>query len=161
MSLTVKTAVIHGLAWLYEIEQPPGALATHHGIHVRVTEARRTLFFVPRGEHGTPLIVVNVSTRADGGGRPGPLGVGEVEALAQWCTRLRVSVAGTRHGVHEDTGSIELSRVANRSLVEATDRYNAGCPDHDGEFFCGCNWARHGRSLLRIPRMLDRSETTS
>lgn len=159
MSLTVKTAVIHGLAWLYEIEQPPGALVDHHGITVRVVDEARMLHFIPEGSGFAPVIVLGVDTFLPGH-TSARLNMGELDALAQWCRFIRTDVAKTWNGQGE-SGSIGLVRTAHPSLLTAVEKYRAGCTTHNRSVFCDCGWKRHGRSLLRIPRMLDRSETTS
>jgi len=161
MSMTVKTAVVHGISWLYRIEQPNGALVDHHGIAVHLDDEKRMMWFVPRGANDRPLIVLATKPPINGDAlKSVPLGPGELDALATWCETIRVPVIRAWNG-DLDIGSIALALPAHPSLLRARQAYTDGCPDHPTEsVFCRCGWQRAGRAKLRLPRMFDRSEST-
>jgi hypothetical protein len=155
MSMTVKTAVVHGIAWLFDMEQPEGAVISPHGLAVSVPDERRTVRFLPRGSHGYPVIVL---THED----PNlPLRLNEVESLGQWCQRLRVTVRQTWNGHPSSTGSVELFRSARPSLRQAVERYEEGCPQHAPALECECSWYTVGRACLRLPQVLAREGVTA
>lgn len=153
MSITLKTAVVYGLAWLFEIEQPPGAIVPPHGIAVELPDIGRTLGFIPRGQHGSPVIVLSVTrpTWRDGQCLT-PLNREEHDTLAAWCERLHRPVYGVWNGHPWDMGCIGLARDPHPSLRAASDRYLAGCPEHrDRDHVCGCPWFSRGHAQVRYP----------
>lgn len=161
MSITVKTAVVHGVAWLYDIAQPPGALVAHHGIHTRANEDERLVWFVPQGPTGLPVVVVS-AWRPEGGVFRTPFIRAEVTRLADWLTSLNLGVADVRFPPNysngtEWTGAIDLTREANPSLVASLRAYESGCPKHRGSVLgCPtvCTWKSEGLARLRVPGIL-------
>ena len=143
-----------GLAWLYDVDQPAGAITSHHGVSCRAAD--RTFNFVPSGAKDLPVIVVNVAA---------PVWVGTVRhkltnplcpgELAVWSTLLRTlghDVRETWNGAGE-TGSIGLARRAAPSLLAALSRYRHGCHGHDGHkgtVFCA-EWYSEGHAQLVPP----------
>ena len=148
-----------GLAWLYDTEQPDGALLQHHGAHITTAHDSRVYQFAPDGDRGTPVVAVEVA-------RPRyddiagewvcltPLRLGELAELAAFIAAEGVPVRGTWNGEPgQHIGSVGLGRRAGLSLRDAVSLYRHGCPEHDS-VFCpddGCRWYANGKAHVVWP----------
>jgi hypothetical protein len=157
MSITLKTAMVYGLAWLYEIEQPPGAVVPPHGIEFELPEIRRTLRFVPRGTSDQPTVVLAVMhPRWRDGQCLNPLDREEQHALAAWCVRIHHRIRTPDPVNPGDSACLVLERHPHPSLCAAVRRYEDGCPDHGGAIRgCGCPWLSCGLDQVRYPYRFD------
>lgn len=175
----VKAVLAAAVAWLYDQEQPEGAVAHHLGpAGFRLGD--RVYEVIAAGADGGPVIVVRVagcdlapgewrgfegeySHRSYGGWtEPFPDGpCAEVLAVVEAVAGLGAEVKGTWNGApHCTSGSIGLAARARPSLLAALARYHAGCPAH-GSVFCGpgshreadrdCTWYTDGTRLLVSP----------
>jgi hypothetical protein len=151
-------ALAAGLRWLYDTEQPVGAILHHSGVILRSAD-NRTFGFVPSGARQRPVVVVDV-TKVEWIDRgpyefkepANPLEPGELEALAEQISALGFEVDGTWNGHPGIAGSIGLKRTANPSLLAAVDVYLAGCQEHPNRsVFCDCGWYSAGRALVVPP----------
>jgi prevent-host-death family protein len=149
-----------GLTWLYETEQPDGAIDQHHGVTSPEVGGRRYRF-IPQGDPGIPgpIVVVDVAHprmlrspyRAANplGGRE------EVDEVIAALARLGREVVDSWNGNEGNiTASLALADAAHDSLLAVVRRYGEGCPDHDGSVFChgeGCTWFADGHKLLVRP----------
>jgi hypothetical protein len=146
-----------GLRWLYEVEQPEGALLQHHGVSLAAPEANRRLSFVPAGFGGGVVAAVDVALIGWKQLRKykvatNPLEPGELADLSAMLNALGAEVVRTWNGHPGTTGSLALHQPAHPSLRAAVDRYRAGCPDHPAKHvFCECGWYQAGRRLLIEP----------
>jgi hypothetical protein len=172
--VNVKAVLAAAVEWLYDTDQPDGAIMSHHGAGPR-RFGDRTYAATPTGAQGLPVIVIEVADRyldsgkwrgLDGefdkadftsGGRPranptAPVPVAaEILAAVAILEDLGVQVRETWNGAPWNTsGSIGLSRPARPSLVAAVTRYRAGCAEHGG-VFCSCSWYADGNRLIVGP----------
>lgn len=164
MSGNRKVALTAGLKWLFETEQPEGAMASHHGEDVRDQDGNRRYSFVPRGSRSNraPVVVVNVLDKkyeerdqyrelANG------LDEGEMDAVAADLEALGYTVIDRWNGsTGGETGSLALEGSAHPSLLAAVALQQAGCTNKGdehktGSVFCGCGWAVTGRQQLVRP----------
>jgi len=150
----VRAVLAAGLAWLYDVEQPPNALIQHHAVPGPVI-GTRWYGFCPVGADQLPVISVRVAAPQWEPGRwelLNPIG-GDAEMKL---TRALVESLGypTRqwwNGAGE-SGSIGLQRPAHHTLRAAVRRYGAGCPTHPAHgVFCPCGWFKAGNDLLVDP----------
>ena len=144
-----------GLAWLFNTEQPDGAISMHHGETAPEVD-NRTYRFCPAGVAAAAVVIVEVPhyKLVMPGYRPEPaIEPGEMGKLVAAIEALDVRVASTWNGTGFTTGSVGLVRPAGPSLAAAVRRYHAGCPDHDGNVFShdGCTWFVDGARLLVRP----------
>ncbi|MER7707174.1 hypothetical protein ABTX81_30275 [Kitasatospora sp. NPDC097605] len=144
-----------GLAWLYDTEQPDGAILQHHGAHLG-THGNRRYSVTPTGAVDLPVLVVDIADPDFDFQRQAPRNVlapGELAVLAAALTRLGAEVRTTWNGTGI-TGSVGLRRPAHPTLVAAVDRYRARCPTHHS-VFCGreqaCTWYATGNALITRP----------
>lgn len=162
----LRPALAAGLEWLYETEQPPGAVLSHHGVDLRVPEANRRLSLVPSGYRSLPVVVVEVLEKTYEP-RTGPqyprltngLERGEIAQIVQVIESLGCTVDtiwNARPG--SSSGSIGLLAPAGPSL-RPVQAYRRHCPTHR-TVFCGhspergghnCSWYRDGRALVVEP----------
>lgn len=143
-----------GLTWLYDTDQPDGAILQHHGLSNG--DQHRGYRFIPQGYGARPVVVVDVIEQEwDGTGDSyrclNSLGRGEAADLAALIDSFGVPVASRWNGAPGSvTASIGLELPARPSLVAAVSRYRAGCSIHD-DVFCdrdGCTWYRDGRQRV-------------
>lgn len=149
-------ALVSGLRWLFDVEQPATALVRAEGIALPPLVGRR-LIFVPGSDRDAAAVIVQAlatPTTAE------MLGDDEISALAAAAERL----TGAAVTVHRPTETvhaarIQLSRLAHRSLRAALTRFRAGCPVHH-QPACGhtrgpeapCQWyARGAKALIGPP----------
>lgn len=132
-------ALVVGLRWLYDTEQPPAAIVDHRGRRLR-SAGDRTVRFTPVGWQGRVVVVLIPTTNTHG--RVRPVSAGELEAFADAVSDLGEDVVSTWSG--ELRGFVALSRPAHPSLRAAVQRYEDGCPDHGGAPACGCGWLAAG-----------------
>lgn len=147
-----------GLAWLFETEQPDGAILQHHGL-IHDAEGDRRYCFVPEGAWNRPVVVIDIADPKWSGPMTNrtllnPLAPTELEQFAEAIAALGYPTAGTWNGHPGPSGSVSLSRTAHPSLLAAVNRYRAGCPAHPARrVFCDCGWYRDGFSLLIQPAL--------
>jgi hypothetical protein len=163
------TAVLTaGLTWLYDTEQPDGAILHHSGESLPA-EGNRRFSFIPAGGSREAIVVVDVAhvgwvdvdpwTKAPAN----PLGPGELERITDALAELGARVARTWNGYPATTGSLALVRPAHPTLLAAVDRYHAGCLEHPGygrgDVFCDCDWYGHGNArVIRLRSRLDHAD---
>lgn len=151
----LRHVVAVSLDWLYDTEQPDGAILNHHGITPwRSEPANRYLEVCPRVKDDLPVLVLEVLHRDHHGPASRPrntLERGELEQLATIVQELGEPVLDIWNGHPATTGSVQLARPAHPTLVAAVERYHRGCPDHTGGVFCGCGWYAVGNRLIRKP----------
>ena len=174
----VKTVLAAAMAWLYDTDQPGGAIMQHHGPGgFRLGD--RYYDLTPTGAENLPVISVTVAGaefkpgcwRGFGGEYSdsfhaksvlvprGPCE--EFLGVVSLAAELGAEVRETWNGaISHTSGSIGLAAPARPSLVAAMSRYQAGCPVH-GTVFCGwqgstdeeraCTWYADGRRLVVPP----------
>ncbi|MFJ2780216.1 hypothetical protein [Kitasatospora sp. NPDC087315] len=152
----VHRILIAGLAWLYDTEQPDGAILQHHGTTLG-THDNRHYTVTPTGAMNLPVFVVDIVDMDFDFERsePGPrnvLAAGELAALADTLAAFGAEVRTTWNGTGV-TGSIGLRRPAHPTLTAAVDRYHARCPTHHNVFCSdqGCTWYTDGHVLINHP----------
>lgn len=169
MSLTpAQTAMLHAaLDWITGVEQPDGAIITHHG---RISPDADGLRFDICNAHMTVLVIVQRSKVEWDKSRvewvlANPLTEQEMTdaetALTDWLAGTG-TVVDRWNGAGCESGSLLTNRRAHPSLAAALARYRANCPEH-GHPFCGskisatspgeadCRWWADGRALLVEP----------
>lgn len=154
-----EQALTAGLHWLYHTEQPAQALVERCG--VRITVPTRSLRFLPIGDDGTPLIIVDahMPRRAPACSSPAPctLPKAELAALADELTTRGMPPA--RWHYHGSTGTMVLSIPPHQTLRAAVDRYSHGCPWHHslicdapvGSGGQACPWHINGHNAAAWP----------
>lgn len=156
MSDDLEAALAAGLRWLYDTEQPEGAILQSNSGATTVAGNRRFMFG-PCGWASRPVVVVDVvHVEWTGDGRDGrpanPLLPGELDDLTASLAALGADVAATWNGHPGTTGSLGLARLAHPTLLAAAHRYTAGCPDHPNRgVFCDCGWYANGYRLIVRP----------
>ena len=136
-------ALIVGLRWLYDTEQPATAIVDHRGRRLR-SAGDRTVRFTPVGWQGRAVVVLIPTADANGSRRP--VSAGELEAFAETVRDLGEEVVATWSG--QLRGMAALARPAHPSLRAAVRRYEAGCPEHNGDPVCACGWLAIGRDQV-------------
>lgn len=144
--MSARTSILAaGLRWLYETEQPDGAMVFHLGTVLGDSDGSRTYGFVPDGI-GRPVVVVKVARQEwkdEGSDRvlANPIGVDELIEVAAELSKLGAKVVHTWNGHPSPTGSLALDQLAHPSLLAAVEKYSAGCPVHpQRSVFCDCGW---------------------
>lgn len=147
MSITVKTAIVQGVAWMYETQQPEGALLPAQGFVIPVPDEQRTVSLHPLGAHDRPVIVVAHTDPEQS------LRRNEIKTLATWCQRMRISVRNVweHHPCHG--GTVELGKRSHPTLAQASRAYGDGCPEHGYRTDPACDWYTRGYALLRTPSL--------
>jgi hypothetical protein len=152
----VRAVLAAGLTWLYDTEQPEGAIETHHGAFA-VADDRLSISFAPIG---LPVVVIDIrdarydDSRYD---RPllNPLTAAECDAVAGILTELGRPPIDRWNGAGCESGSFRLATPIHPTLEAACARYRADCPEH-GTVFCGskegCTWLKDGRGLIVAPK---------
>jgi hypothetical protein len=161
-----KDILAAGLRWLYETEQPDGAILQHHGVWVGKVDNRSFSFAASAWEGRAVVVaeVVKVEWKSDPLGHQvpaNPLAPEELADLTAELVELGAEVLHTWNGHPAITGSLALARPAHPSLVAAVDRYRTGCPDHTGPLcsWDGCPWYGDGNALIIKPAVA--SEVTA
>ncbi|MCB0138261.1 MAG: hypothetical protein KDD75_24385 [Caldilineaceae bacterium] len=148
--------LVSGLRWLYDTEQPRGALLRPGGVALPPVRGRWYIFAPGVRNPGAAIIV-----QAEIAGPPDlakELDAAELADLAALVTKLTgidarvTSVPGAR------VGRVDLDAAAHPSLVDAVGRYLAGCPTHR-QHGCGhtrgaqapCRWYADGFARLVQP----------
>lgn len=138
-----------GLNWLYETEQPPNALANHHGPTSPVVN-HRSYRFIPSGKLGLPVLVVDLDgahtyTRIQIGKENRiayPMHRAEIEKIAL-AIKNEVSIVETWNGEGSVSVSYLLSRRAHPTLLDAVKReHDRCCEEHRATISGRCkDWA--------------------
>lgn len=136
-------ALIVGLRWLYDTEQPATAVVDHRGRRLR-SAGDRTVRFTPVGWQGRAMVLLIPTADAHGSRRP--VSAGELDAFAETLRDLGEEVVATWTG--QSRGLAALARPAHPSLRAAVRRYEAGCPEHDADPVCACGWLATGRDQV-------------
>ncbi|MBO0885210.1 MAG: hypothetical protein J2P17_33755 [Mycobacterium sp.] len=167
MSMTTNTGIqqravvptlVAGLRWLFDTEQPAGAVLQHHGLSLPGV-ANRRFNFCPAGWEGHAIVTVDVvdaewkfTSRHEI--PTNSLRPGELDDLTVLLNELGVDVLHTWNGHPGITGSLALGRPAHPSLLAAVNRYLAGCLTHpDQGVFCKCGWYAKGYNLAVLPEL--------
>jgi len=145
-----------GLRWLYDTEQPAGAILQHHGASLP-GDGNRRFRFIPAGAQHRVVVIVDVADvqwEERGGRAANPLRPGELDELTGGLAALGAEVVETWNGYPGVTGSLALARPAHPTLLAALDRYHRGCPDHPSRsVFCDCGWYAAGNTLIVRPEV--------
>lgn len=152
-----------GLAWLYDTEQPEGAILSHHGVSKAAGE--HSFRFIGEAADGLPAIVVelvNPRYSYPGGDRHLDTPIGKVlpRQLAETIADLGHHVGDQWNWGNSTSGSLGLVGRAHPTLRGGLARYRSGCPEHR-TVFCGgwqaspgqedCTWMSTGRKLIVEP----------
>lgn len=117
----VKKAV----SWL-DSEQPEDAVLTHHGISLIEQIGTTKLSFTPYGAGGHPVFVFDDEREHDGYSNDKPRWKGyseeEIDAFRQIVSR-HAKIAGEWNGLGYVTYSIQLERLAGKSLLHCVQNY--------------------------------------
>lgn len=132
-------ALLLGLRWLYDTEQPATAVQNPHGQHLH-TPAGRTLTFIPAGTAGHALLVITADTDNTPDGQPSAnsLSPGEVAAFADLLEDLGEPVLSTYNGYPGATAALALSRPAHPTLLAAVTRFTDQPHPHRTDETCQC-----------------------
>jgi hypothetical protein len=157
---TAEATLTAGLRWLFDTEQPEGAVLQHHGVVLPGGDTRR-FGFCPAGWAGRAIVtvdVVDVQWKFQRGHKvpANPLRPDELDDLTAQLAALGADVVNTWNGHPGITGSLALARPAHPSLLAAVNRYRAGCltrpgPGSDTGVFCKCGWYAKGYALVIQP----------
>lgn len=163
-----RATLAAGLRWLFDTEQPAGAVQQHHGVGLPPVGNRR-FGFCPAGGDSRAVVTVavaNVEWRLQRGEQvsANPIRPTELDDLTTELASLGAEVVHTWNGHPGTTGSLALARPAHPSLLAAVDRYRAGCPTHPGHgsdkgVFCQCGWYAAGNDLVIQPDVNDERVT--
>ncbi|MUL61192.1 hypothetical protein B5P44_01165 [Mycobacterium sp. CBMA 213] len=155
-------ALVAGLRWLFDTPQPSDAIVHHLGDRLP-SAANRLLRFIPDQGAGLAAISVQVTrVRFSTNSRVplNPLYPGEIAALAELVDDLGVPVRGTWGGNPSQFGGVVLDARAHASLASAVDRYQRGCPRHEGSVFCRCGWYQVGqKKLVTVDEVCEQART--
>ncbi|MCX8565078.1 hypothetical protein OS122_29785 [Mycolicibacterium mucogenicum] len=132
-------AVLLGLRWLYDTEQPATAVQDPNGQHLR-TPAQRTVHFIPAGAGGHVLIVIQADPDKPDQHTPEALAPGELAAFADLIEDLGETVLSTYNGYPGSTAALALARPAHPTLLTAVARFTDGPHTHDLYEPCQCPW---------------------
>lgn len=152
MSITVKTAIVHGIAWLYEMEQVEGAIIGPQGLSIRVPDEQRIVSFHPIGSHDFPVMVLRTLDPEK------ELRRNELMSAMQWCQRLKVTVRQLWGGRSSPEGTVEFRRLAHPTLIRAARLYREGCEEHGGLPDHTSQWFTRGHALVRVPHLIASQE---
>lgn len=159
----LEEALSASLRWIYETEQPEGALLSHRGwVHVL---GRDALVFSGVGLNGLPFITLRrVGPKYDHEFRVlNPLDVADLIQIPILLDRfgypaVRYWDAADPSEPPGESGTFELAQLAHPTMVAAVERFDAGCLDHGGDISCGsdtnhptCMWWRDGYALAIKP----------
>ncbi|BBX88199.1 hypothetical protein [Mycolicibacterium aubagnense] len=135
-------ALLLGLRWLYDTEQPATATQNPRGQHLH-TPAGRTLHFIPAGTAGHALLVIVADAlEAAPNGHPAAntLSPGELAAFADLLEDLGEPVLSTYNGYPGTTAALALSRPAHPTLLAAVTRFTDRPHLHHLDDACFCFW---------------------
>lgn len=155
-----NSVLFMGLKWLFHIEQPDGALISHHGVTLGADNNRR-YSFTPYGYDNHPVVVASVADvkyidRKEFREFTNPIAPDELDQLSADLTAMGFGVAKTWNGHPGITGSVGLKQTAHPTLLAAVGNYQAGCQQHPGKsVFCDCGWRDAGDNLIITPRITD------
>jgi hypothetical protein len=162
-------ALLLGLRWLYDTEQPATAVQNPRGQHLH-TPAGRTLTFIPAGTARHALLVITADTTENtliGQPSDNSLSPGELTAFADLLEDLGEPVLSTYNGYPGTTAALALIRPAHSTLLAAVARFTDRPHPHRPDEACQCPWyldqgARPvGLAELRHHAHAYRSETTA
>lgn len=149
-------ALVSGLRWLFDVEQPATALVRAEGIALPPLLGRR-LIFVPGSDRDAAAVIMQTVATPPTAELLGDEEISALAAAAEHLTGAAVAVQRTTEASH--AVRIQLSRLAHRSLRAALARFRAGCPVHH-QPACGhtrgpeapCQWyARGAKALIGPP----------
>lgn len=146
LGLEMGEALDRGLEWLFRTEQPPGAIVSHHGDSLPVTDNRR-LSFIPQGsaDGRSPVVVLDVARPHRRNATPARpldhwgLAPQELDTLAGLLAARGYRVSSRWNGFPSTSGSVALgAAVLHPGMKAALDAYRKGCAMHGGTVFCQC-----------------------
>lgn len=148
-------ALVSGLRWLFDVEQPATALVRAEGIALPPLLGRR-LIFVPGSDRDAAAVIVQTVATPPTAELLGDDEISALAAEAEHLTSAAVAVQRPTEASH--AVRIQLSRLAHRSLRAAVARFRAGCPIHH-QPACGhtrgpeapCQWYARGAQALIGP----------
>jgi hypothetical protein len=148
-----------GLGWL-DMEQPYGAIQSHHGIHGGTNWGGRiNVGLIPRGWAGLPVVVFGVGNYVWFPERlANPFNRNEITRLNLAVSQV-ARVINTWNGEGSGSFSVAIDHGVHPTLDGALHTYRTGCPDHPHHILCGwplpsgldCPWYRTGHRLIRHP----------
>lgn len=156
----VEQVLAAGLRWIFDTEQPDGAMVSYHGYSRLVDDV--VYGFCGRGADDLPVVTLNRLAPIYGDDDLlNPLTSDELLPVPVLLLRLghpanRFWNSADPAALRGDTGSFGLAQPAHPSLIAALDRYRAGCPVHH-TVFCGapgqqeCTWLRDGYARAVLP----------
>lgn len=173
ISMPLHDALAAALAWLYETEQPAGAIKDHSDLLFLVDGTRTLTPLVHEQQEEDSASAALPALRLDVAGEGGEDTVTDRD-LADLAEAVRAAgypVSGTWRsapvGRHRFSGGyVGLLRPAHPTLIAAADLFDAGCPAHGSSSMrCGdfwgaddeeraCRWYADGRALLVEPELL-------
>jgi len=128
-------ALLLGLRWLYDTEQPAGAIASSDG-QALPSAGGRTLRFIPRAHPGGTVVRVEHTRRTTG---PQALPATELDAFADLLDDLDVGVARSWIEYPGASGCFALYAPAHRTLCAAVTCYTQGCVERHPRDTCTCS----------------------
>lgn len=142
-----------GLTWLFDTEQPAGAVCHHLGFSVAPGD--RTIGFIPDVRFPIVTMCLAYPERDDHDELTNPLTKHDVTDLAAFLTRRGRVVRDQWNGRGTMTVSMALAGHVHPTLRDAVERYHQGCPEHK-TVFCGredlpCPWFADGNRVLVKP----------
>lgn len=132
-------ALLLGLRWLYDTEQPATAVQDPHGQHLH-TPAQRTVHFIPAGARGHALIIIEATPDKPDQHTSETLAPGELTAFADLIEDLGETVLSTYNGYPGPSAVLALARPAHPTLLTAVARFTDGPHTHDLHEPCQCRW---------------------
>lgn len=146
------------LVWLYQVEQPAGAMLSHHGASFTATKHRR-ITLLARVSDGHPSVHIEAkqAVRVGTYGVRNPLGPDELDQWKQVAAEFGFTPHTSWNGHPTAGGSFCLHEPPHPSLLAALELHAQGCtnPEHidsgKGGALCPCGWWRPGAVLLKNP----------
>lgn len=135
-------ALLLGLRWLYDTEQPASAIARSDG-QALPSVGGRTLRFIPRAHPGGTVVRIEHTRRTTG---PQALPATELDAFANVLDDLDVRVARRWIEYPGASGCFALHAPAHPTLCAAVARYERGCAEHHPRDVCACTEIDQGHA---------------
>lgn len=159
----LAATVAAALSWLYETEQPDGALVTTAGVELPIPGQDRTLRVTPRELTSHPTLTLSVYP----GRQWACPAAAEAEAEQLLAVTAELEPSADSPFAAASFVAVGLYRQAHPTLLHAVREYELDCPDHarpldrPGNRSCVrslCAWWPTGRGLLVEPAVLDHAD---